>query len=777
MPDGRHMIIAVEESDSTVGFYDSFNGDDIGRVAVGRWPHEIEVSADGSMAYVTNFGIKDYDENIGTPGESISVIDLRTLCEVDRLFTFRGKAELAGLRAPHGVKLTPDGSQLYVNVEVGNKMLIFDLANETKKDPIVAFDMSPDAMATDAPLERVAFDSPPDDMFGVPEKTHNFIFSADGNHLFIASGSAGLSKMRAGTGKIEATLVRERSAIRGVSYTPDKRHLIVSGSNELCLVDPGSLKVVREFKGLGVRQLLYSQPTPDGKYVIAPAVWEGQLLLIDAERGRVARRLVIGSDPIHVAITPSGETAYVSHGRSRYLSVIDIKQFREVRRIQTHGGPNGIALAPLPVLSRKRTIKLGACIPLSGVSTSEGQDLRLGYQFWQETVNAAGGLGIGGERFDVEVVFRDSRSETSEGLLRLLTEELIDEEKVEFVFGGYPSPPNLHSGRVAEERKIPFITASGAMVEIYDPKQGFEFVFGIMTSAASFLVPLFEYLAKSEAITPKPSSALFISCNDPAAIKDAKTTAKQVSDAGLRVIVPPGTGLPDDESVLQYPHLQNASPEALQDLKDSYRKVLTRAVGHDLPDLLVHTGHLPEAVALVQVASEMNYTTKGFAFSVGPALPEFAIFLGKLSEYLLGAAMWTAEQVEAGHDRFVTPKGFARAFFDRFSKRASYLTAGAVACGTVLEDAIRRAKTKEPTAVKDALRSTKLSTFYSKVEFNAQGLNENRPLVMIQLKPGDGEMIHVPLWPRDLVVGNEAEWPFPGWQKKEDEAAKKERSK
>lgn len=744
------MLVAVEESDSSVGFYNSSTGEELGRVATGRWPHEIEISKDGSIAYVTNFGLKDYDENIGTPGESISVIDLRSLCEIDRYFTFRDKDELQSWRAPHGVKLSPDESRLYVNVERGDKMLVYDLKDPARKIPSRILEMS---------THHTAVDSLPDEVFGLPERTHNFIFSHSGEDLFIASGPAGMARLNIKTGRIEETLRRDRSAIRGVSYSTDFQHLIVSGSGELLFVDPATLKVEREFKNLGVRQLLYSKPTPDGKFVLAPAVWEGQLLMIDAERGRVIRRLTVGSDPIHVVIDADGRFAYVSHGRSKYVSVIDINRFQEVRRILTRGGPNGIALAPLPSLAPKQTIKFGACIPLSGVSTSEGQDLRLGYQFWQETVNAAGGIAIDGERYEVEVVFRDSRSETSEGLIRVLTEELIDEEQVEFMFGGYPSPPNEHSGRVADERKIPFVTGSGAAGRIYE--QGFEYVFGIMTSAKSFLTPLFDYLATLE--HGKPQSALFISCNDPAASQDARTTAKNVADAGLRVIVPRDTGLLEIESVLHYPHLQDMSPETLRNLKDSYRAVLTKSLGNDLPDVLVHTGHLPEAVALVEVASELDYAPKGFAFSVGPALPDFAIQLKALAENLMGAAMWTSEQDEAGHDRFVTPKGFAQAFFDRFSKRASYLTAGAVACGTVLEDAMRRAKTKEPTSVRNALRSTSLHTFYSNIEFNQHGLNEKRPLVMIQLRTINRDVLHVPLWPRELAGSNAAIWPFPGW--------------
>jgi hypothetical protein len=50
----RHLIIVVEESDSSIGFYDSSNGSEVARVAVGHWPHEIELDRNGEIAYVTN---------------------------------------------------------------------------------------------------------------------------------------------------------------------------------------------------------------------------------------------------------------------------------------------------------------------------------------------------------------------------------------------------------------------------------------------------------------------------------------------------------------------------------------------------------------------------------------------------------------------------------------------------------------------------------------------------------------------------------------------------
>src|ERR1700733_2164026 len=72
------ILIVVEESDSSVGFYKAVDGAQVARVYGGTWPHEILVNETATYAFVSNFGLKDYDETIGTPGFSISVIDLQT---------------------------------------------------------------------------------------------------------------------------------------------------------------------------------------------------------------------------------------------------------------------------------------------------------------------------------------------------------------------------------------------------------------------------------------------------------------------------------------------------------------------------------------------------------------------------------------------------------------------------------------------------------------------------------------------------------------------------
>lgn len=117
--------------------------------------------------------------------------------------------------------------------------------------------------------------------------------------------------------------------------------------------------------------------------------------------------------------------------------------------------------------------------------------------------------------------------------------------------------------------------------------------------------------------------------------------------------------------------------------------------------------------------------------NIDPALPAFLEQLGSLAEHMIGSAMWTEVQETYGQDPFATPKFYAQSFFDRFSMKPSHRAAGGTACGLVYHDALRRAETKDPGKVRDALSAVQVDLFYSHVELDARGLNANRPLVTI----------------------------------------------
>jgi DNA-binding beta-propeller fold protein YncE len=303
-------IIVVEQGAGKVSILDPVSGATEQSVEVGYNPHEIALSADGRTAFISNFGIEDYDRTIGIPGRDVSVIDISSM-QLGKLLLTNRLPELTDNLAPHGIKLRPaDEQELFVNVEVGDSMLVYDVASGQVKRA-----------------------------FPLPAGAHNFLFSPDGETIFLFAGELGVYSFDPDTGA-QLHHFATNTAIRGLHYTVDGKHLIVSGVNEIYLLDPADLTEYRHFTDLGVKQIIYSSPTPDGRSILAPCPYDNLVLLVDIESGAVKQRITTGKAPIYVQIAPSGKEAIVANAMDTFMSSIDLADY-SVRSIGQVNRPNG----------------------------------------------------------------------------------------------------------------------------------------------------------------------------------------------------------------------------------------------------------------------------------------------------------------------------------------------------------------------------------------------------------------------------------------------------
>lgn len=314
----QYQLVVVDQGAGTVSFYNPTDESLLGQVEVGYNPHEVEVSGNGKTAYVSNFGIEDYDHTMGIPGVSISVIDIPAMAERTRFFTNRqangepDTSQAGPNRAPHGVKLRPPKEkELFVNVEVGDSMLVFDPAT---------------GLITRS--------------FPVPTGTHNFIFSPQGDTLWLFAGPNGIFRINPDTGE-ETGHFPTGSPARGIIYSAETGRLIVSCENEIYQISLRDLSVSKHFRDLGVKQIIYSGLSPDGKFIMAPCPYDSQVLVVDRKTGHVLHRLTTGKAPIYVQVAPSGTEAFISNALDDHLSVIDLENFA-VRPFGGSNRPNGL---------------------------------------------------------------------------------------------------------------------------------------------------------------------------------------------------------------------------------------------------------------------------------------------------------------------------------------------------------------------------------------------------------------------------------------------------
>lgn len=404
----NQTLAVVEENAGRISFYNPDTGTRQGGFKIGFLPHEIAVTKDGKTAYVSNFGIRDYDSGSGVPGASISVINLSNPVEKYRLFTFDAldNKEYTDIdSAPHGVKLRPPfEKQLYVNVEKGNKIIVFDV--ETK-----------------AIIKKIE----------VSPNTHNLFFSQDGKTLWLMAGKDGVIRIDPDSGAITGSLTLP-SAVRGLKYTPDNRSLMVSAVNQIVFINPETLAIQKQLDNLNLGPILYSDITPDQKYVLAPAPFDHQVAVIDVDTGKVIKRLVTGLNPINVLVSPDGQYAYVSNATDKHLSKVDLHTF-EFTAIPTHSGPNGLAFIPEIAPAQHKIVHMGVALPLTGKEGSKGREMLRGYEYWKSNVIKGGGLLIDNQVYAPDIVYLDTESNTEK--LKSLTQELLTQYHVQVLLSTY----------------------------------------------------------------------------------------------------------------------------------------------------------------------------------------------------------------------------------------------------------------------------------------------------------------------------------------------------
>jgi branched-chain amino acid transport system substrate-binding protein len=103
-----------------------------------------------------------------------------------------------------------------------------------------------------------------------------------------------------------------------------------------------------------------------------------------------------------------------------------------------------------------RTIAIGLNVPITGDIPKVGEGSKFAAQMWLEDIKAAGGLTVGGKKYDVELVIEDNESR-AESAVKVAT-KLITEDEVLVIVGPQSSKQAVPSGEVANNYGTPMIS-------------------------------------------------------------------------------------------------------------------------------------------------------------------------------------------------------------------------------------------------------------------------------------------------------------------------------
>jgi branched-chain amino acid transport system substrate-binding protein len=389
----------------------------------------------------------------------------------------------------------------------------------------------------------------------------------------------------------------------------------------------------------------------------------------------------------------------------------------------------GQGSASLPQASEK--LVFGAPVSLTGSTAQEGKQTQQGYEFWVEAVNKAGGIPVAGKRYLVEVKILDDQS--SGDLSAQLAEKLIKEDKVNFLLGPYGTTPTLSVSRVAEQNGVPMIEANGAAGRIFD--QGYQYTFGVLSPASQYLRGVVDFaLAQS----PKPATVALLYADDAFSVEVGETTQKYAQDKGLQVVY--------------FEKYKNAETNLTAQLTAAKAKS---------PDLVLNAGHLQEAIAIVKQAKDLGFSAKLFAFSVGPALPDWSQSLSADGDYAITGSQWSPAVKYDGEDYWKTAQQYADEFKAKYGQDPSYQAAESTAAGIAYERALKAANSLDRDKVREAIAKLDIKTFYGPIKFDSRGANVTKPMVVEQVQSGK----RVTVWPTD-VANAKGLFPTPEWGKR-----------
>jgi branched-chain amino acid transport system substrate-binding protein len=80
----------------------------------------------------------------------------------------------------------------------------------------------------------------------------------------------------------------------------------------------------------------------------------------------------------------------------------------------------------------------------------------------------------------------------------------------------------------------------------------------------------------------------------------------------------------------------------------------------------------------------------------------------------------------------------------------------------VFADALQRAGSLEPAAVRDALAATDIMTFYGPVKFDETGKNTAKPMVLYQIQDGQYKVVAPAEWASAELIH-----PMPTWDERD----------
>jgi YVTN family beta-propeller protein len=303
----RPYLAIIEKVAGAVGFY-SENGQQLGLVKVGPFPHEAVLSSDGRLLYVSDNGVLWMTED-ALGYNMISVVDVRAMKKLRDI-------DLGRFHRPHGIALA--GGHLFATTE----------------RPFGLIEVDPAAA-------KVVRD------FDVKGKSpHMVIPAAGGKRVFVSnadSDSLAAIDLTTGATKVIAT----GSHPQGGVLSRDGRllYLTCTNGNQIAIVDTESPRVTGTIlTGKGPARIAL---TPDGKTLVYNLQYEPGVGFADVASGKQIAQVALSGRPLSLTMTRDGRRAFAGIQDQDKVALISVGERKIERTIELPKGSGPDPAIPL----------------------------------------------------------------------------------------------------------------------------------------------------------------------------------------------------------------------------------------------------------------------------------------------------------------------------------------------------------------------------------------------------------------------------------------------
>ena len=393
----------------------------------------------------------------------------------------------------------------------------------------------------------------------------------------------------------------------------------------------------------------------------------------------------------------------------------------------------------------QQEIKIGVIYPLTGPGASVGAELRSALELAADIINNgakgapdlpfANGKGLTNLKgAKIKLVFADHQANPQTGASE--TERLISQEKVVAIVGAYNSAVTATASQVAERAGVPFLNPESSSATL--TQRNFKWFFRTTPHDVLFVHNAFEFLRELEAKKGiKPGNIATLNENGLWGTETTKLQAKLAPDFKYNLV-----------KQIVYPSKTTQLTSEVQTLKAAN------------PNLVLQSSYTPDAILSMKTYKELGFSPDMIlANNAGFTDTDFIGTLGKDAEYVITREVWALDLATRNPLIKQVNDLFNARYKINFTGNSSRTFTGLM----VLADALNRAGSTEPEAIRKALVTTdipgsKLIMPWKGVKFDASGQNTLGQGILVQIVDGKYNTV----WPFNMA-SRDVVWPMPKW--------------